>query len=303
MRITQNISASNSLYYLQQGRARLDKLAEQIGSGANINRPSDDPNGTSLMLSIGDQIKAGDQYASNISKATTFLKVSSTALQGMADIMQLSKQLANGIFNGSSNPSDLASAASQLTTLKQQLVDLGNTQLGNQYVFGGANGKIPFDSAVTPPPYYSGDETAINVEIGKGATQLMNVSGSQLLAAGTEASSTPYGATDVLKTIDDLITAIGSNNVAGIQTGAKLLGSGADQITRAQTDVASRLLRLDSMSNITANNKNTLETIVGNTQNIDYAKLGMELNQQQTAFNASLSSAAKISQLSLLDYL
>jgi flagellar hook-associated protein 3 FlgL len=51
------------------------------------------------------------------------------------------------------------------------------------------------------------------------------------------------------------------------------------------------------------NTRNTLETIYGNTQNVDYAKLAVQLNQQKIAFEASLSATAKLSQRSLLDYL
>jgi flagellar hook-associated protein 3 FlgL len=303
MRITANITANNSLYNLQQGRAKLDKLQEQSALGANINRPSDDPIGSSLLLSIGDQIKAGDQYASNITKATTFLQVSSTALQGMASTMLQAKQLVATISSGSTDPNQLANVVAQLTAMKKTLVDMGNTQFGNQYVFGGANGKMPFSQNTVAPPYYAGDETTLNVEIGKGAPQQMNIPGNQILAAGTEAVSKPYGNTDVLKSFDDLIAAVGGNNVPGIQAGANALEAGADQITKAQTEVASRMLRLDTTANLNTNSKNTLETIVGNTQNVDYAKLAVELTNQQTAFQASLSATAKVTQLSLLDYL
>ncbi len=36
MRITANMTADNSLYNIQQGRAKLDKLNEQIGSRNKI---------------------------------------------------------------------------------------------------------------------------------------------------------------------------------------------------------------------------------------------------------------------------
>jgi flagellin-like hook-associated protein FlgL len=38
-------------------------------------------------------------------------------------------------------------------------------------------------------------------------------------------------------------------------------------------------------------------------QTVDNAKLGVQLSQQETAFNAALATTAKISQLSLLDYM
>lgn len=300
MRITPNISADSALYNIQQGRAKLDKLQELISSGSNVNRPSDDPIASRVLLDIGDKLKATDQYASNITKASTWLQFTSTALQGMADTMQLAKQQVATITSGNSDPTIRQTVVSQLQALKQQMIDMGNTQMGDQYLFGGAkNAALPFSSV---SPYYSGDETATSVEIAQSTTQQMNIPGNQILTADT-AVSQPYGSTNILKAFDDLIAAVGSDNVAGIQAGAKTLESGAQQITNAQSDVASRQIRLDSSSKMNANNKNALETIAGNIQNVDYAKLAVEMTQQQTAFQASLSATAKVTQLSLLDYL
>lgn len=300
MRITANITADNSLYNIQQGRAKLDRINELIASGSNVNRPSDDPINTRILLDIGDKLKTGDQYASNMTKSTTWQQFTNTALTGMSDIMNLAKKLVGTISNGSSDPTISQNAVSQLQALKQQMVDMGNMQLGDQYIFGGAlNTTKPFSGTA---PYYAGDETALNVEIGNNTTQQMNIPGNQLLTADT-ATSQPYGTVNIFKTFDDLITAVNANDVPGIQAGAQALEDGAKQITNAQSDVAARLTRLDSMTKLNQNNRNTLSTIYGNTQNVDYAKLGVELTQQQTAFNASLSATAKVSQLSLLDYL
>jgi len=445
----------NSIYNLQQGRAKLDKLQETVALGSNINRPSDNPIGSSMLLSISDQLKAGEHHASNISKANTFLQVTSTALQGMADTMQLAKQLMANISSGSNDQTELANTVSQLQALKQQMVDMGNTQVGNQYVFGGANNQIkPFragdigiaatsvtnvdttglvdgmtvsgsgippntiikitnngtagafdlydsttNSLIATPPgtsntsalsaasLYFGDNTQLKVETSTGNSQKLNIPGNQVLlgtvlitgdisndsnnnniidnvnipglSSGMELSGTgipagtkigivtqptstipgsftlvdangdpvsginitpnasitislPYGTTNILQTFDDLIDAVKNNRVAtvtgppvlpGIQAGAQALEAGAGQITRAQTDVASWMTRLDSASKMNTNSKTTLETIVSNTQNVDYAKLAVELTQQQTAFQASLSATAKVTQLSLLDYM
>src|SRR4051812_14217888 len=163
MRITQNTSAESSLYYIQQGRGKLDKLQELTASGRNVNRPSDDPIAARFLLDIGDKLKAGDQYISNIKKGNTWQQLSSTALAGMADMMQLAKQITNTVTNGSSDPTILQNVASQLKTLKQQMVDMGNTQFGDQYLFGGAkDSTAPFSPAA---PYYLGEETQVKIEI------------------------------------------------------------------------------------------------------------------------------------------
>ena len=298
MRVTSNMSADNSLYNIQQGRAKLDRLQELTSSGSNVNRPSDDPINSRLLLDIGDKLRAGDQYLSNIQKSATWQEFTDTALTGMSDIMYLAKQQIATIASGSNDPVERQNVVSQLQALKKQMMDMGNTQIGDQYIFGGAKS--------TTPPFsgsaYTGDETALNVEIGNATTQQMNIPGNQLLTADT-ALSQPYGSTNILKAFDDLIAAVGTNNLPNIQSGALALEAGAKQITNAQTDVASRMLRLDNSAKMNGNIKNTLETIYGNTQNVDYAKLAVQLNQQKIAFEASLSATAKLSQLSLLDFM
>ena len=304
MRITQNITAANSVYYLQQGLAKLNNLQELAATGNNINQPSDDPINTRLLLDIGDQLKAGNQYASNITKANTFLQVTSTALQGMSDTIAQAKTLVATITSGSTDATVRQSVVAQLQSLRQSMVDYGNTQSGDQYVFGGANSTQPFNASSS----YAGDETALNVEIGQSSKQQMNIPGNQVLTGSSTSvpANTPYGTTNILDTFDKLITAVQNNDVTsavGIQAEAQNLDSGANQITNAQSDVASRMIRLQNATTMNTNTTNTLQTIAGNIQNVDYNKLAVELTQQQTAYQASLSATAKVTQMSLLDYL
>lgn len=300
MRVTANMSGDNSLYNIQKQRSQMDKLQEQTTSGQNVNRPSDDPIASRLLMDIADKVKSGDQYTSNIKKSKIWQQFANTALTGMSDIMQQAVSLINTTVSGTTDTDQQKSVASQLQALKQQLVDMGNTQMGDQYIFGGANNSTPPFSSTSP--YYSGDETSLNIEIGNGSIQTMNIPGNQILTADT-AGSQPYGTTNILKTFDNLIAALGSNNTTAIKAGAKELSEGSKQIFNAVTDVGSRLSRLDNFTKMLDSTRSTLMTVFSNTQTVDYAKLGVELTQQQNAFEASLSSTAKISKLSLLDYM
>ncbi len=303
MRVTQNMTSENSLFNIQKGRERLDKLQESISSGQKVNRPSDDPIASQLLVQIGDKLKSIDQYSSNIDKSTTWLNYTSTALQGMADIITQANKVAGTINTGSSDPGIRQSAHDQLVDLKKQIVDMANTQFGDQYIFAGANNTTPpFSNANNN---YGGDSTQLSVEIAQNTTQTLNVTGDRLLK-GTGASPS-YGSIDILKTFDNLIAAVGDSvtpsNVPAISQGSQDLQDGAKQLNIATSDILSRTTRLDSMSKLNDNNKNTLLSIASNTQNVDLAALGVELNNQTTAFNASLSATAKISQMSLLNYL
>jgi len=303
MRVTANMSAETSLYNIQQGRARLDKLQESISSGQNVNRPSDDPIASRLLLEIGDKLKTIDQYSSNINKATSWLKFTSTALDGISGIVNLAKKVAGTINTGSSDPSLRQSAHDQLVDLKKQIVDMANTQFGDQYIFGGANNTVPpFNNTDNN---YAGDSTQFSIDIGQNASQALNVTGDRLLKGG--GTNPTYGAIDILTTFDNLIAAVGDSvtpsNVPAISTAAQDLQDGARQLNIATSDILSRMTRLDNMDKLNDNNKNTLLSVYTSTQEVDYAKLGIQLNSQKVAFEASLSATAKLSQLSLLDFL
>jgi flagellar hook-associated protein 3 FlgL len=297
MRVTSKMTADSALFNIQRTRAQLDKLNEQIASGMNINRPGDDPISTRQLLDLDSKLKQGTQYRSNITKANIWQKVTETALGGMSTALRQVRQIASSINNGSNDPTIVANAVSQLSALKSQLVDMGNTQLGDQYIFGGFETRNPPFTAADNS--FHGTPDSLNVEINSGTTLQLNVRGDQMLL-GTGGA---YGSIDILSEIDNLSNAISTNNSAAIRTAATNLDLGAGQINNAITDVASKVVRLDSMDKLLVNNKNTLETLTSSIQNVDYAKAATELSQQKTAFEAALSATAKVSSLSLLDYL
>jgi flagellar hook-associated protein 3 FlgL len=298
MRVTQATTADNALYNLQKDRSSLDSLQEKIASGLNVNRPSDDPITARQLLELDNKIDKGNQYLGNITKSSLWLNMTDTALQGISDIIAQAKKVAGTITSGSSDQTVRDNAASLLTELKKQLVNMANTQLGDQYIFAGYKTDTPpFNPTDFTDNVYKGTNDDMNVEIDQNSIVAMNITGQNLLKGGT------YGSIDILQTFDDLVTAINNNDVSGIQSASTNLDKSSDQITNADSDVASRLIRLDSAKTMITNNQNTLQNIYSDTQNVDFTKAAVELTQQQTAFQAALSSTARITQMSLLDYL
>lgn len=300
MRITPNITMQNSLYNIQRSRSQLDSIQEKIASGRNYNRPSDDPVSARLLVGFGDRLRTTEQYQSNINKTNVWLKMTDTALNGLADTLYEIKRLTATITSGTDDLTFRQNTVTQLTNLRAQLADIGNTQLEDRYIFAGtATDTRPFDRNVQNPPVaatYAGNSAASSVEIDVNSIEAMNVPGDQVLGSDTNG-------VNILFELDKLIAAINANDVTGIRAQANQIELGAQQIQRAQVTNATRISRLDTTSKMLANTKNTLETLVSNIQAADYAKLAVEMTQQQTAFEATLSSTARISQVSLLDYL
>lgn len=299
MRITPNITSQNSLYNIQQSRTLLDQINEKIASGKNYNRPSDDPVAARQLIGFGDQLRDNAQYASNMTKANIWLNVTETALEGMAATMAEIKKLVSTLNNGTDIAAVRQNAVSQLQTYKQQLIDFGNTQLNNLYVFAGTGDNLsaPFSGST-----YNGDDNQLDINLDSSSTQTMNITGGRVLK-GTNVVPHQYGTTDILSELDNLITAISANDVVSINAGAQKMEDGALQVQSAISDVGGRLTRINTMQQFNSTTKSVVQGVVSNIQNADYAKLAVELQQQQLAFEATLSSTAKISQISLLDYL
>lgn len=362
MRVTPNTTASNSLYYIQNARSRLDMLQEKLASGQNTNRPSDDPVATRLLLGIADNLSATDQYTTNISRADIGFKMADAVFSTMSKALTDVRSKISSIGSGMSTESDRDNAVSYLKMIKQTLIDLANTDNNGVYIFAGTNNlKQPFNAstgditagsatidnvanvanlqagmmisgpgipdgttitAVNPGPpnnitlsqaatasntaagftVYGGNEGSINVEINKGMNEQTNIPGNQFLMANATSGS-PYGTTDIFAVIDQLVVDIKANNVTGISNGVKGLDNGVRQVSSAQVELQSRQVRIDAAKNMNQTVSDTLKTVLSNTQTADYAQLGVLLQQQQTAFQATLSATAKITQMSLLDYL
>lgn len=296
MRVTPGMTADNALFNLQKGRTLLSRIQEQIASGSTINRPSDDPITTRQMLDLENKLEKGEQYLSNINKSNLWLNMTDTALEGIGEVIKQARKVAGTITSGSSDTTVRENAISQLTELKKQLVDLANTQIGDEYIFAGyKNDTPPFSISNNN---YGGTSDQIMVEIDQNSTSALNVTGDNLLQ-GTGS----YGSVNILQTMDDLISGINANDPTAISSAAARLDESTKQINNARSDVASRIKRLDSAEAMITRNQNTISGIMSDTLGVDYIKAATELNKQQTAFEAALSATAKISQLSLLDYI
>ena len=309
MRVTQNGTANSAIYNLQQGRAKLDALQESVSSQQKVNRPSDNPISSGVLMDIGDRLKALDQYSTSISKANSWVKFTDTALTGMTDILSQAQKLVSSINSGTTDPTIRQSAHDQLVDLKKQIVDMANTQIGDQYIFGGANSNTPPFNPIDNS--YAGaadiNSTQLTIEIARGTDQAISITGDRLLLGSATAPPPNYGSTNILDTFDNLIAAVGDKNtptdVTNLTQGGIDLQAGITQVTNALGDNIARITRLDTMTKLNDNNKNMLQTMIGNLQNVDLAQLGVELSSQTTAYEASLAASAKISQLSLLNYL
>jgi len=117
---------------------------------------------------------------------------------------------------------------------------------------------------------------------------------------------------DMFTTIDDIISTLqgGAGTPAGRAQFASRLGAAIEQLDRheehllnVRAEVGARLSGLDDAETTRENYKLELKTTLSNLQDVDYAEAISRMNRQLMGLEAAQSSYAKISQLSLFDYL
>lgn len=297
MRVTQNTTANLVLNSLQTIRRRMEELEQQASTGVKISAPGDDPVTAQQILHMKSLMAAGDQYSRNISNGISWLSMTEATMDEMGNVLTRAKELTVQMANATSDAKARESGMNEIIQLRNQLIQLGNTQLNGRYVFGGfKNDTPPFDAAGA----FNGTDDSITIEIDRGAFVPINYSGGNLLRGGTPPGST---GTDIIGTFDNLITALSANDQAGVQAELPNLESALSQVLSNRTDLGARMNRLESQKNVIEEMKFSLTKVLSDKQDVDFMQVISDLTKQQTAFEAAIAASGKISQVSLLDYL
>jgi flagellin-like hook-associated protein FlgL len=197
IRPTQQTSYDSVRRALFQNYAKLVRAQEQVSTGLRILRPSDDPVGTATTLSLTRQIGDVGRYRTAIASARPSMDAGLAALDEAGNLYAEARELVMQGLNGTLNADDRRTIAQQVELLRERLIELGNAQLGERYLFGGTQGgAAPFVETQGPDGprvVYRGDPNAREVEIGAGVAVGVNLAGDDVFAR-SDATGATWGA-------------------------------------------------------------------------------------------------------------
>ena len=137
---TYNYKISLNNAYAEQAR-----LMEQA-DGNSIHRPSDDSVNYARYLKYGVAENENLQYQKNVKTAVSWMQNADAAEVLMSEIMSTFKEKTDAAANSSNTEADMMAIGREMMSGIQQLVSLGNTQQGDNYVFGGQSVSVrPFE--------------------------------------------------------------------------------------------------------------------------------------------------------------
>jgi len=278
MRIQTLALSQNALRSLRDLTARTARAQLAAADGKRIRTMSDDPVAAGDVLRIDSDLRGVTQYQRNQLAATQRMSIEDVALTSAQKLMQTARTIASGVE--SLPPGDPArqAAIAQIQTLRDQLVALGNTKSGDEYVFAGGKASQP---AFDPAGAWQGDTSLRQTEIDDGVTMTMNHTGDQVIAPG-------------LAGLSDLATQLGSGTPAQVQAAMNSLNA-------AETGA-----RMGTMKDLAANQDQAvlqMQNTRSALADVDPAQAVVELQAQQTALQQAYAVTSKVLSLNLLDFL
>ncbi|MGD2062147.1 MAG: flagellar hook-associated protein FlgL, partial [Nitrospirota bacterium] len=145
IRVTQNVFLNNIRSQLARNGRRLATAQEQVATGRQVNRPSDDPAGAFRVLSLKQLTAANDQFERNLDSLEANLGVAENVLGQTQEVLYRTLELAIQAANASLDRSQRAVIATEVSQQLDEVKRLGNTQLGARYLFAGyLSDKPPF---------------------------------------------------------------------------------------------------------------------------------------------------------------
>ena len=128
-------------------KAQMDQSTQEIASGKQVMVPSDNPSSYAQNLQILAEQSQNSQYKSNLDSLQALGSYYTTSVNQVGNILSSVQQLATEQASSTVNADSRTSAAETVNDLIQQLVTLGNTKVGDTYIFGGTKSNTPAYSA------------------------------------------------------------------------------------------------------------------------------------------------------------
>jgi flagellar hook-associated protein 3 FlgL len=335
-RVTDGMMHDKSQTAINRARRTMVENQEKAVTGKRIIRPSDDPMATVRALELKQDTDRVETVLNNMTIANSMVDLTDSVLGELSEVIVRSKELAiQGASYTNQSPEALNAIAKEVEQLYLRAVQIGNTRLGDRYIFGGyQTDRAPFDSNGN----YFGDEGVIELEMDKGQRMPINVPGSKIFmgidnlsaeakelrkdplqdpnptpttelprAPAAESGDPPVrelgtrvNIFSVMKSFED---GLKTGTSSQIQEAVSGLDDAFKQVLEYRATLGARQnvaeMGVDGLESSIARNQNLISTL----EDADAFETFSNLARNETSLEAALKSSEKIISRSLLDFL
>jgi flagellar hook-associated protein 3 FlgL len=292
-RVTQRMMSQRSQYAVQNGLAGMARVQERLQTGRRLNRPSDDPAGTTTALRVRSSLADQTQYLRNADDAKAWLGTVDSALSGITSQTQRAQVLAQqGANTGAMSQTALEALAIEVEHIRASVLQQANIQYLGRPVFGGTtSGGAAFDATTGD---YVGDGGVVERRVGPGVEVRVDAGGTDTFGVDGD---------NLFSHLADLATALRAGDSASIQGSIATLGSDLTALSAAMAGEGARYNRITKAGDLASQSQLQLRSSLSDVEEVDLAEATIDLQTQQVAYQAALAATSKTIQPSLLDFL
>lgn len=302
-RVTESSVRSRTMSSLQRNLNRTQTAQDQISSGKQLHRPSDSPTGTVTALQLRGEVRANKKYSANADDAMGRLGTVQDTLKSVYEQVQRVRSLTleAASMGGGSTPQANVARADEIDQIKGLVVQFANTKYLNRPVFGGST---PDQVAYQAGGSFTGEvEGETERTIGPNARVRVDVRGPEVFGEELQADGATPNEQQLFRVLDSLSTAMRTGDADGIQTGLENLDKATEILNSTLSDVGARYNRVTQMKQSAEDRLMSVSSQLSDIEDVDLPKAIMELQLQQTSYQAALAATAKVIQPSLIDFL
>lgn len=216
MRITDRYMSSRVLNDFNRNLEALTRIQHELATARKINKPSDDPLGTNIIIGLDRVVKYAEKYESNINSGQSQLGQADSSMGDIDVLLNNAKQILLSQVDATADAETRRAASYEVDSLIQQVVQVSNHNYRGRYLFAGFRHDTPPFAISGAKVLYTGDDNEYALPVGGYGSVNVNITG-----------RTAFGAleTRVAGSVD-LDTAVYDGSLGGVATKLRDLNGG-----------------------------------------------------------------------------
>jgi len=281
---------------------KLATTQAQMAVSKQILSPSAAPDQAAAIQRLKGEVQRQESNMRTMDVAMRRYTAEETALSASNDILIRLKELGIQAANDTLAPDDRKAIGVEMKALRDQLLSLGNTRddSGN-YLFSGTRVNTPaFAEDATGKVLYQGDQTQTRIPAGVERTVQFTRAGTDVFSRVVRENGQSVGFFDAL---DQMIAGTNNSQTGSVQQGIADITQMHNSLTLSQAQNGSDQTVVQSQLDVLDETALRLKSTLSEIEDLDYAEAVTRMNKEMMALEAAMGSFAKVSGLTLFDYI
>ena len=306
MKVSTSLFFERASAQLGNVQGSLAKTQEQLSTGKQITKPSDEPDKASTVTRLESEMARQKSYQETLTTVQTRLTSQETSLRNVSDVLIRIKELTVQAANDTVSSADRKAIGLEIIGLRDQLLSQANAQDTNgNFLFAGSRStQAPYALDANGHITYQGDQSRMKVQVGDNRRMNANTPGSDvfLRVIRDDGKGNQVGV-NFFEALKDLSDAIINGLPKDMDRGLGEIDILQQGISNATAQIGSDMSVVDMQNSVLDETTLRLKSTLSDVQDLDYTEAITRMNKDQLALEAAQSSFAKIAKLTLFNYI